>query len=289
MVNNSKHKRLQAGIIVSLFCFVLTLSACGDNDKVIARVEDRTLTESEAYILMNHLGYDAQNDTVYQQFIDDWIERTVYAVDLEKNYPEKWQLIRYRSDSYASDLAKVELEDINLSKKLDTVVSNEEIVNYFNEHKDEFVLTDYLVRALYLKIPVGVEFKEEGIHEKYLLKKDKDLPEINAFAKLYAENYYFDDSSWTYFTELSEDIPLGKYNVDNIVLNRTKTYFADDDYWYFLNIIDYQLKDEAPPLEFLKDQIKRIIISGRLQELTDKERPQLLKRLKKKYEIEINP
>lgn len=280
---------MQAGIIVSLFCFVLTLSACGDNEKVIARVEDRTLTESEAYILMNHLGYDAQNDTVYQQFIDDWIERTVYAVELEKNYPEKWQLIRYRSDSYASDLAKVELEDINLSKKLDTVVSNEEIVNYFNEHKDEFVLTDYLVRALYLKIPVGVEFKEERIHEKYLLKKDKDLTEINAFAKLYAENYYFDDSSWTYFTELSEDIPLGKYNIDNIVLNRTKTYFADDDYWYFLNIIDYQLKDEAPPLEFLQDQIKRIIVSGRLQELTDKERPQLLKRLKKKYEIEINP
>ena len=289
MVNNSKHKRLQAGIIVSLFCFVLTLSACGDNEKVIARVEDRTLTESEAYNLMNHLGYDAQNDTIYQQFIDDWIERTVYAVELENNYPEKWQLIRYRSDSYASDLAKVELEDINLSKKLDTVVSNEEIVNYFNEHKDEFVLTDYLVRALYLKIPVGVEFKEERIHEKYLLKKDKDLTEINAFAKLYAENYYFDDSSWTYFTELSEDIPLGKYNVDNIVLNRTKTYFADDDYWYFMNIIDYQLKDEAPPLEFLKDQIKRIIVSGRLQELTDKERPQLLKRLKKKYEIEINP
>lgn len=289
MVNNSKHKRLQAGIIVSLFCFVLTLSACGDNEKVIARVEDRTLTESEAYILMNHLGYDAQNDTVYQQFIDDWIERTVYAVELENNYPEKWQLIRYRSDSYASDLAKVELEDINLRKKLDTVVSNEEIVNYFNEHKDEFVLTDYLVRALYLKIPVGVEFKEEGIHEKYLLKKDKDLTEINAFAKLYAENYYFDDSSWTYFTELSADIPLGKYNVDNIVLNRTKTYFADDDYWYFLNIIDYQLKDAAPPLEFLQDQIKRIIVSGRLQELTDKERPQLLKRLKKKYEIEINP
>jgi hypothetical protein len=149
-------------------------------------------------------------------------------------------------------------------------------------------LNDYIVKALYLKIPKELDFKEEDVHINYLLKNDKDLAEINSYAKLYAQNYYFDDSTWIYFDELAKDIPLSKYNVDNIVLNRTKTYFSDDQHWYFLNILDYKLKDEAPPLEFLKDRIRSIIVSQRLNDIREKNETKLLNDLKKKHEISIN-
>jgi hypothetical protein len=87
---------------------------------------------------------------------------------------------------------------------------------------------------------------------------------------------------------LAKDIPLEKYNVDNIILNRTKTYFSDNAHWHFLNVIDYKLKDEAPPLEFLKDRIRSIIVSQRLNDIRDKNEAKLLKELKKKHEINIH-
>ena len=63
------------------------------------------------------------------------------------------------------------------------------------------------------------------------------------------------------------------------MLNRTKTYFSDDNHTYFLNIIDYKLKNDVPPVDFLSDEIK---------ELKEKHEDKLIKKIKNKHEIIIN-
>jgi len=284
VINQTKYL-LQAGIVVGLFCF---LASCSEKGNIIASVGDTQLTEDDAFVLMKHLGYDYKNKEEYKAFAQRWCDNEVYKQELQSRYPEQWNLVRLRSESYSGDLSKFYIEEIDLKSKLDTVVSKKEIEAYYESHKDEFILHDYIVKALYLKIPGDQDFKSEDVHINYLLKNDKDLAEVNSYAKLYAENYYFNDSTWIYFDELAEDIPLTKYNVDNIVLNRTKTYFSDDEHWYFLNIIDYKLKDEAPPLDFLKEQIQGIIVSARLHDLREKNEVKIIKDLKSKHEIHIN-
>ncbi|MFT6502286.1 MAG: hypothetical protein ACJASQ_002412 [Crocinitomicaceae bacterium] len=284
MVNRQIKYLFQAGILVGLFCF---LTACSEEGKVVARVGETELTESDAYVLMKHRGYDSKDKEQYREFINEWCENEIFNQELKATAPEKWKLIQLRSQMYQGDLSKFYLEEIKINKSLDTIVSLEETQAYYDSHKDEFILNDYIVKALYLKIPKDLDFKKEEVHLNYLLKNDKDLAEINSYAKLYAENYYFDDSVWIYFDKITEDIPLTKYNIDNIVLNRTKTYFSDEEHWYFLNIIDYKLKDEAPPLDFLKDQIYGIIVSKRLNDLREKNEANLIKELKKKHEVTI--
>lgn len=286
LVNNINFISKQAGFLVSLFCFVSLLS-CSENNKIVATAGDAEMTENEAVILMEHYGIDFKNNQEYKAFVKDWCENEIYKQELKDNHPEQWELVRLRADGFSSELAKYYLEEITTKEALDTLVSEEELMSFYNEKKEEFVLHDYIVKALYLKIPKSVDFRDKSIQEKYLLKKDKDLTEVNSYAKLYAENFYFNDSSWIYFSELAEDIPLRKYNVDNIVLNRTKTYFSDGKHTYFLNIIDYKLKDEAPPFDFLKDQIREIIVMNRLQKLKETSGPKLLKELKEKHEINI--
>ena len=284
MVNRQTKYLIQAGIFVGLFCF---LTACAEEDKVIARVGETELTESDAFVLMKHMGYDSKDKEQYREFVHEWCDNEVFNQELKATDPGKWKLIQLRSQMYQGDLSKFYLEEIKIKKSLDTIVSLEESQIYYDSHKDEFILNDYIVKALYLKIPKDLDFKEEEVHLNYLLKNDKDLAEINSYAKLYAENYYFDDSVWIYFDKITEDIPLTKYNIDNIVLNRTKTYFSDEEHWYFLNIIDYKLKDEAPPLDFLMDQIHGIIVSKRLNDLREISEANLIKELKKKHEVTI--
>ena len=67
-----------------------------------------------------------------------------------------------------------------------------------------------------------------------------------------------------------------------------KRIFPDDEHTYFLNIIDFNLKDEAPPVEFLSDRIKEIIVMDRLQELKEKNETSLIRSIKSKHEININ-
>ncbi len=286
MVNKNNIKNLQASFIASLFCFVLL--SCGQKEKIVASVNDKELTESDAYVLMKHLGYDVDDKKQYRAFLEDWCENESYMQELQSIDEEAAKLVELRSNSFQGELAKYYLEEHLIKDKLDTTVSENEIVNYYNEHKDEFILSDYLVKALYLKIPITVDYKEEGVQDLYLLKNDKDLSEVNSYAKLYAQNYYFNDSSWVYFNTLVKDVPLTKYNVDNIVLNRTKTYFSDEEFSYFLNVIDYKVKDEAPPLEFLSQQIKEIVVLQRLQKLKENNESKMIQQIKDKHEITIN-
>jgi len=276
-------------MLVSLFSFILLLSSCSGNDKIVASVDTFELKESEAFAIMDYLGLNPTDKKEFEDFLQSWSEKKLYEAELKNNHPEVYKLVHLRADRYAGDLARYELEEINLYKDLDTVISEQEIAEYYEQHKEEFVLTDYLVRALYLKIPKNADFQKKNIQQKYLLKNNKDLDEVNSYAKLYAENYYFNDSAWVYFSELTKDIPLKRFNKDNIVLNRTKTYFTEGDYTYFLNIFDFQLKDEVPTLDFLRSDIRNIVLNQRIQKEKEVLSPILLKELKNKYAVQINP
>lgn len=276
----------QAGILVSLFYFLLT--SCEDQS-LAAKVGERELSTEEAFLLMAHEGVDLKSDSTYHDFLTRWADKQLYLEELQKTKPEEYRLILLRAQQYAADFAQFSLEEAYLRSKLDTLISEDELKAFYSENAQDFVLNDYIVQALYFKIPANIDFRTEQIQNKFLLKKDKDLKDINAFVKLYAANYHYSDSGWVYFSELAKDIPLEKYNIDNIILNRTKTYFSDETYTYFLNIIDYKMKDATPPFEFLRDELKNIILEQRLEVLRHTHLATYRKALKTKHEIRINP
>ena len=276
---------LQAGLLASLFCFALI--SCNSDGKVVASVDDSELTEADAWLLMKHMGYNPENKLEYDAFLKQWCESEALKKELESTDPEMYKLVNLRSEAFEGELAKFYLEEELLKRNLDTIITKEQMQAYYDENKEDFILSDYLVKALYLKVPKSADFKSKKIDQVYLLKNDKDLSQVNSYAKLYAENFYFNDSSWIYFSELSKDIPLTKYNVDNIVLNRSKTYFSDDEFTYFLNILDFTLKDDIPPMEFVSEQIKEIIVLSRLQQLKEQYGSTLIEKIKEKHEINI--
>ena len=277
----------QAVSIVSLFSVFLLLG-CNSNNAIVATVGDASLTDNDVFLLMKHYGYQSSDTVKYRTIVEDWCSKEIFNQELKNKYPEEWGLIKLRSNSLSADLAKHFLEENDLRVKLDTIVTEQEIKDYYDSHQEEFILNDYIVKALYLKIPKTLDFKEQNVHSNYLLKNDKDLAELNSYAKLYAENYYFNDSTWKYLNEIIKDVPIQKYNVDNIVINRSKTYFSDEEYTYFINIIDYKLKDEAPPLNFLFVEIRNSIITYRLHLLKEQNESKLIQRIKKHNEININ-
>jgi hypothetical protein len=285
LVNKKDNLVKRAGIFVSLFCFFILVSCSGE--EIVASVNDNTLSRQDAEIMMQDLGYDINKKDDWNRFLDTWIRNEVMRQELSASNPERYKALELRSEDYLGNLSVLELEEREILKKLDTVVTEEEIKRHFEENRESFLLQDYLVKALYLKISKEAAITDD-LAKAFLLKNDKDLSKVNSYAKIYAENYYFDDEQWVYFTELTKDIPLKQFNVDNIVLNRTKTYFSDEEYTYFLNIIDYTLKDETPPLDFLKPQIREIILSERINHLREGLGSSLYAKIRKKYDVSNN-
>ncbi|MCE2682893.1 MAG: hypothetical protein LW704_08065 [Cryomorphaceae bacterium] len=287
MVNKRTYSMKRAGVIVGLF-FLSLLPSCGADEKIVARVDDHELTETEAQIIMEHLGYDYANKADRIQFLNNWCELEAMRIELETKAPELSETVRLKAGMYMGELSRYYLIDELIRDQTDTSISTSEIKAYYQAHLEDFKLQDYLVKALFIKIPRGSK-PEAALKEHFLLKNDKDLAKVNSYVKLYAEDFYFDDEEWIYFTELSKNIPLGKLNRDNLVLNRTKTYFSDEEFTYYINIIDYTLKDTPPPLDFVETQIKELILTGRMNQLRQKREKQLIQQVKRHHEINIHP
>jgi hypothetical protein len=81
LVNKSIYYFKQAGIVVSLFCFIL-LTSCSD-DNIAAQVDDSELLESDALVLMKHLGYNSNDKNDWKQFINLWCEQEVLRLELK--------------------------------------------------------------------------------------------------------------------------------------------------------------------------------------------------------------
>ncbi len=286
MANKLKYKLEQAGFLVSLFCLLLFTNCSGDNP-IIASVDGNDLTKEDAKMMMNHLGYSIENPQDWKRFVLFWSEQQMLKEELIATDEVKARLVELRSQVFAGDLSRYYLQELLIAQKLDTSITENELKKFYDSNKEAFELQDYIVKALYVKVPK--EAKELDKFKKYyLLKNDKDLAQLNSNAKLYADDYYFNDENWIYFSELTKDIPLKNYNIDNIVLNRTKTYISDNKYVYFLNIIDFNLKDETPPFDFFRDQLKEMILAERMNTLRDKNESEMIQEIKKKHEIKIN-
>lgn len=287
LVNNLFKYLKKVNFSVGLFLFLAILFSCKNEDNV-STAGSSTLNEDqlETIARVNQLNIDSTKQL--NKVLNEWAEGEIYLQELKEVAPQEYEEIILRSRQYAAQLAEFKIKDNYFKNVLDTAVTESQITNYYNENKNQFKLQDYIVKGLLLKIPKTVDFQKEKIQEKFLLKKDKDLEDIESFAKLYAVDYYFSDSNWVFFEQFAQNVPLEKYNVDNLVLQRTKTYFSDDDFTYFINIREYNLKDEIPPIQFLKGQITSIILTQRLQELKKKNSKKIIEELKEKYEINLN-
>ena len=272
--------------MVSLFLFFV-ISGCSDQDVVVASVNDHELTMEQAERLMDALGYDINKKEDWKTFLESWTTNEAYRQELMEADEKRSEIVSLKGKNFEGELSRFYLEEREISKKLDTTITEKELKDHYAKNKDQFSLQDYLVKALYIKIPKGIEV-ESKLKESYLLKNDKDLTRVNSYAKLYAEDFYFDDAQWIYFNDLVKDIPLKEYNRDNLILNRTKTYFSDQEFTYFVNILDYRVKDEVPPFDFLKGQIREIILARRISVLREQIENEIKQRVNKKHDIQIH-
>jgi hypothetical protein len=219
-------------------------------------------------------------------YINQWIENNIlyYNARIDSRIDEKE--VNLQVDKFKQELYYYYLEDLLIKEKLDTSVSESQISSYYNENKEEFVLKDFLVKVLYLK--VGVDAPElSKIKQKYLLKNPKDIADIIQYAKIYSGNFYYDEDNWIYFDDILKEVPIKDISKERFITQKKKLYFDDGTDFYFLNVLDYKLKDALSPLNFERENIKKKILNLRLKKLREEIKKEIITKEYKKGNVTI--
>ena len=80
-------------------------------------------------------------------------------------------------------------------------------------------------------------------------------------------NYYTDKTSWVYFDDILKEIPINTYNQEHFLNNNKFIKVKDGDYSYFIKIIDFKIRSNTSPFSMEKENIKKILLMKRQQEL----------------------
>jgi hypothetical protein len=131
-------------------------------------------------------------------------------------------------------------------------------------------LKQNIVQAIFLKVPKTAP-RTNKIKDLIFSTKEKDQKELKSYCLSFSAAYHMSDSTWMAFDELVKNSPLVEIP-NKIQFLKANPYYetSDDSYLYFLKVAKYRISDNISPLEFVKDDIRNIILNKRKVELAKK-------------------
>jgi len=274
--------------ILLAITIAILITACSNDKKenAIARVYDNYLYKDDVKSILNNELSKKDSALLVKSFINSWIEKNIELKKAEENLTATDKDVQQQLDDYRISLINYKYENAFVNEKLDTVVSNQEIVKYYNENSSNFELKDNIIKVLYVKIkresPMVNKFKK-----LFKVINDKNKKTLEDLSVQYADNYYFKEDAWLLFDDLLKEIPIKTYDKEQFLQNNRSVEIVDADYVYLVNIIDFKIKESISPLAFEKQNIRNIILNKRKIAMIQQLRKELRLDAENKREIEI--
>ena len=195
-------------------------------------------------------------------FIMGWIRKQLVIVHAEKNLSEEQKNMDDELTQYRNSLLIYRYKAALLQQKMDTTITADEINRYYEEYKDEFILTDNLMKAVYLKIPIELVNPE---NVKALCEDDshEKLHQLDEYGVQYAKAYDRFGDMWVKTSTIFSLLPEVISNEAQMIKRSKFIEISDPGYYYIVCIRDYRLKGDFAPLQHVNNEIKNIIRNKR--------------------------
>lgn len=260
----------------------------GETDRVaVARV-------NKSYLYKDELGGIVQPGTSREDsaarveaYINSWIRKQLLMQEALKKININEAELERKIMDYRYSLIAYEYQAYYIRQHLDTAISKTEIEKYYKENRDNFILKQNIVRATFIKVPKSAP-RTNKIKELMPSSKQKDREELKSYCLSFSAAYHLSDSSWMVFDELVKNTPLADIP-NKVQFLRNYTYYEtnDENYLYFLKIDEYRISDSVSPLEFVRDEIRNILLNKRKVELVRKLEDEIYSKAQKEKEFEI--
>jgi len=274
-----------------LFFVIATfvLSSCKTNESEnenlnpVARVSNDYLYTEDIYIPESI----EDTNSYVNEFSDNWIQDKLIYNEAIKNLPNqtKYEYNKLVED-YKNQLFLNAYKELYIKQKLDTNVSNSEILEYYKKNIGEYKLTDNIVKAIYIKIPVKAP-KVYKVRNWLKSNKPEDLEKLNTYCTQYSNKFDDFQGDWILFNDVLQFFPKKISNQNSVLKYKHLLETRDSSFYYYIDVDDYKLAQDTTPVIFVKNEIIDDIIKIRKRELINRMKQDLYDDAKNKKEIEF--
>jgi hypothetical protein len=297
LLRELKHSNIIILGFLALFlpsCDLASLSSDkGDQSQgeVVAKVRDKYLFKEDLANLVPKGASLSDSASITERYVKSWVKKQLLISEASNQLVIDEAALERKVLDYRYALMIYEFEKLYINEKLDRDVSEEEIKKYYKENNRNFELKQNIIKGLFVKLPK--EAPKLKRFKKLLKPSDEEeLEELRSYCYRFAASYSLEDTVWINFDDIVRNTPL--MNIPNKVQflkdkNNSFVEVSDDNYLYFLVIKEYKITDQISPLEFVRENIKDIIINKRKIQLTKKLEEEIYNRAAKNNDFEIYP
>jgi hypothetical protein len=249
-------------------------------------VHDDYLYESDLKGIIPVGTLSKDSISIARGFIDSWVRQQLIIKQAEDNLSSAQVDFTKQLENYRNSLVIFEYENALVHQKLDTVISSDEIQNYYDANQQNFLLKDNIVQIQYVKLPL----KSPNIPQiRKLLNSDNadDKNKLSELCEKMAADYFLDDQNWLLFNDLLKQVPVKTYNQEEFLKSHRDLEYQDSAYIYLVRFKDFKVKESVSPLSFEMQRIKDILLNKRKIALITRLHEDLYTRAVKNNDFEI--
>lgn len=255
--------------------------------KAVARVNDLYLYQDELVGIVDQNSTAEDSAARTAAYINSWVRKQLIIGEAMKRININEAEVERKVLDYRYSLIGYEYQNYYIQQHLNDSVSDKDIDDYYKTHLDNFLLKQNIVRGTYIKVPKSAP-RTGKLKEMIFSDKNKDQDELKSYCISFSVAYHLGDSSWIAFDKLVVNSPMSEIP-NKIQFLKTNPYYetSDSDYLYFLKVNEYKMSDNISPLEFVKEDIRNILLNKRKVELARSLEDEVYKNAVKQKDFEI--
>jgi len=225
-----------------------------------------------------------QTDSIeaIQAYIHNWIQQRLLLNKARRNLPGYQRAFEQEIENYRNALIIFTFQNALIEQMIDTTVTETEIQRFYDENRDRFLLRGNVVRVRFARvenIPTNTinvaqrdRLAENTIIHNLIFSNELTGPEWIQLVELCqrnSTNFFLDDDSWIHFNDLLREVPIDPGNQETFLRRYQQFQVPQEDYIYYVNILEFRLAGSFSPIEFERERIRTVILNNRRVELIE--------------------
>lgn len=269
-----------------LIPLVLKMCSSGDvsDDRVrLAKVGNEVVYLDEAVQGMPQ-GLSAKDSSAYvQQFVKNRVKELLLYDKAVKNLPQGKD-IEELVENYRRSLVIYAYQQQVLNEKMQNDITDTEVQVFYENNRDRFSSGHDLIKGIFIKIPKTAS--DLGKLKK--LYKNTSNEAFSQIEKICVQNggqfeYFYD--RWVILDDILDQISYDTGKNADFLRTRSTLDVVVGEFEYLLYVDDYVLAGTTAPLDYVKDEVRNIVVNTRKTEFIHRFEQDLLREAERKGRI----
>lgn len=278
-----KYSLILTVMLTVTFCQVLQKEPVNP-DFLLAEVYAKKLYLSDLAGMFPPTATREDSSQIISNFAVRWTQEQVFLNEAEKHIPADLS-IEQLLKKYKESLIGLNFQQKLINQNIDSSVSEEEIKDFYEKNKDQYLLETSIIRCYFVKIPGNIkEMKRAREWWDDLTPSNKKR--LASLADKYNGTYHLEDSVWHNVSDIEILFPKGRISARNWT-NKERLSISDNEYQYFFRVLELVSKQENAPISYVADKARLIILNKRKNKLIEDFKTKLYETELRKNNVKI--